>query len=53
MLYEVITMNLMLHAVEMWNNKTPFITGWVETTTLELDCATLIAAPVYGSYNFV
>ena len=41
-------MNLMLHAVEMWNNKTPFITGWVETTTLELDCATLIAAPVYG-----
>lgn len=40
--------NLMLHAVEMWKNKTPFITGWVETTTLELDCATLIAAPVYG-----
>ena len=40
--------NLMLHAVEMWKNKTPFISGWVETTTLELDCATLIAAPLYG-----
>ena len=40
--------NLMLHAVEMWKNKTIFIQGWVETTTLELDCATLLAVPLYG-----
>ncbi|MDD3368733.1 MAG: hypothetical protein PHP50_07555 [Lachnospiraceae bacterium] len=40
--------NLMLHGVEMWKNKAILIPGWVETTTLELDTAALLAIPFYG-----
>lgn len=40
--------NVMLHAREMWENKSFRIDNWVETTTMELDCATLLAIPLYG-----
>lgn len=36
------------HAIEMWENKTFFIQGWKNITTLELDCSLLMALPIYG-----
>jgi len=39
---------LYLHIIKMWEHKTLFVPGWNDTTTLELDCASLIALPVYG-----
>lgn len=39
---------LFQHAVEMWNQKTPFIPDWKYITTLELDCALLLAVFFYG-----
>ena len=37
-----------VHAIEMWRNKQILIPDWVYTTTLELDCALLLAAPLFG-----
>lgn len=39
------------HAVEMFRWKTPFVPGWVNQTTLELDCTTLIAIPIYAAIH--
>lgn len=39
---------LFLHAIEMWENKTFFVPDWTNMTTLEADCALLLAAPIYG-----
>ena len=39
---------LFVHAVEMWRNKTPIIPDWLTITTLELDCSTLLAVPLFG-----
>lgn len=36
------------HAMEMWNNKTLFIPDWDYLTTGEMDCAALLAIPLYG-----
>lgn len=36
------------HAVEMWNQKTPFISGWKYITTMELDCSLFFAVFFYG-----
>lgn len=43
--------NVMIHAREMWENKSLHIENWVETTTMELDCASLLAMPLYGLTN--
>lgn len=37
-----------MHAIEMWRNKQILIPNWVYTTTLELDCALLLAVPLFG-----
>lgn len=39
---------LFLHIIEMWNSKQLLIDGWVNMTTLEIDCAGLVALPIYG-----
>ena len=39
---------LFVHAIEMWRNGTPIISGWSGVSTLELDCSTLLAVPIYG-----
>lgn len=36
------------HVREMWRNKTMFISNWQYATTLELDCASILALPLYG-----
>ena len=36
------------HVVEMWRSGTLVIPQWQQITTLELDCATLFALPLYG-----
>lgn len=41
------------HAVEMWRNKTIFLKDFGYTTSMEIDCASFLAAPVYimtGNY---
>ncbi|MCD7737457.1 MAG: hypothetical protein LUH58_00200 [Lachnospiraceae bacterium] len=39
---------LYLHVIEMWENKAIFISGWSYGTTLEFDCASILALPLYG-----
>lgn len=39
---------LFLHTMEMWKNKTLFIPGWVNQTTLEIDCPSFLAVFIYG-----
>ncbi len=42
------------HAVEMWRNKTIFLRNYGYTTSMEIDCASFLAAPVYiltGNYG--
>lgn len=39
---------LFLHAVEIWKNKKIFLPNWSNMTTLEIDCAALLAMPFYG-----
>ena len=39
---------LFLHAIEMWKNKAVFIPGWVNQTTLEIDCPLFLAVFIYG-----
>ena len=39
---------LFRHIVEMWRNKAIFIPDWSYTTTVEIDCASLFALPIYG-----
>lgn len=39
---------LFRHVIEMWRQKTLIIPNWSYTTTLEYDCGTLIALPIYG-----
>lgn len=39
---------LFRHIIEMWRNKTLFIPDWKYSTTLEYDCVTLFALPLYG-----
>lgn len=39
---------LFVHAIEMWRNGTPIIPDWAGVSTLELDCSTLLAVPLYG-----
>jgi len=36
------------HIVEMWRNKKINIPNWNHVSTLELDCASLFALPIYG-----
>lgn len=36
------------HIMEMWKNGTAVIPDWYSITTLELDCASLLALPLYG-----
>lgn len=37
-----------IHAMEMWKHKTFFVPAWKNMTTLEVDCSTLLALPIYG-----
>ena len=39
---------LFVHAIEMWRNGTPIIPEWTGVSTLELDCSTLLAVPLFG-----
>lgn len=39
---------LFVHAIEMWRNGTIIIPAWTGVSTLELDCSTLLALPIYG-----
>lgn len=42
------------HAVEMWRNNTIFLQNFGYTTSMEIDCASFFAAPIYmltGSYG--
>ena len=42
------------HAVEMWRNGTVFLKDFGYTTSMEIDCAAFLAAPVYiltGNYG--
>lgn len=39
---------LFRHIIEMWRNKTLFIPDWKYSTTLEYDCVSLFALPLYG-----
>lgn len=44
---------LFLHTIEIWNNKKIFLPNWVNQTTLEIDCAALLALPFYGIFKNV
>lgn len=39
---------LFLHIIKMWEHKTLFVPDWQNMTTLEIDCASLFALPLYG-----
>lgn len=39
---------LLKHAIAMWEEKTLAIPEWIYVSTLELDCTTLLALPLYG-----
>ena len=39
---------LFLHTIKMWEHGTLLIPDWSYTTTLELDCSSLLALPLYG-----
>ncbi len=42
------------HAVEMWRNRTIFLENFGYTTSMEIDCASFFAAPIYiltGNYG--
>lgn len=39
---------LFVHIREMWEQKTWFLPSWVYMTTLEIDCSSLLALPLYG-----
>lgn len=42
------------HAVEMWRHGTIFLPDFVYTTSMEIDCASFLAAPIYlltGNYG--
>ena len=36
------------HIMEIWERKTLVIPDWSYTTTLEIDCGSLLAIPIYG-----
>lgn len=40
--------NVYTHMVEMFKNGDLFISDWINTTTLELDCSSLFALPLYA-----
>lgn len=42
---------LFLHTIEIWKNKKIFLPNWVNQTTLEIDCAALLAFPFYGIFK--
>jgi len=42
---------LFIHAMEMWKNKSIFISSWINQTTLEIDCPLFLAVPLYGISN--
>lgn len=39
---------LFVHTMNMWREKSLLIPGWSYTTTLELDCSSILALPLYG-----
>lgn len=39
---------LLKHIITMWEQKTVAIPGWAYLTTLEWDCTTMFALPIYG-----
>lgn len=39
---------LLIHIIAMWEQRTVAIPGWAYLTTLEWDCTTLFALPLYG-----
>lgn len=39
---------LFVHTMNMWREKSLFLPGWTYTTTLELDCSSILALPLYG-----
>ena len=42
---------LFLHTIEIWDNKKIFLPNWANQTTLEIDCASLLALPFYGIFR--
>lgn len=42
---------LYLHMEAIWDAKTLFVPNWIYPTTVELDCALLLALPFYGFFR--
>lgn len=40
--------DMYVHIMEMWRNRRLFIPGWFYASTLELDCASFFALPLYA-----